>query len=184
MGLMDNLKKEMVKLKGKAADLINYEFASMVTDKGELFYDGDIEVGKEVYLKDEDGNNILPEDGIYTSNDKVLTVENGIVIEIVDSQSGIVEEELEDINGEEVPDEVTVEYVPVEVFNQLLSVVEELVKEVEMLKGNVDSVEEEFSKLKVTPKKNPITTTPTDNKYKKQNKVEDTSDRFFNGWKQ
>ena len=76
----------MAKLKEKLKKLLA-EFASITTDKGELFYEGEeLVVGVEVY--DENDNPI--EDGEYAYEEKIIVVRDGKVEEIREKE---VEEE-------------------------------------------------------------------------------------------
>ena len=59
--------------------------ASVATDKGELLYDGELAVGTEVFVADEEGNQTPAPDGDYTlENGNVVKVAEGKVTEIVE----------------------------------------------------------------------------------------------------
>lgn len=67
-------------------------FTSLVTDKAELIYDGDLEVGSDV-LVEKDGEFVPAEDGEYTVNDgTVITIKDGKVEDI--KTAPVVEEEV------------------------------------------------------------------------------------------
>lgn len=62
------------------------ELASVVTDGGELSYEGELEVGTEVFVTDEEGNQTPAPDGDYKTEDgKTIKVADGKVSEIVDA---------------------------------------------------------------------------------------------------
>lgn len=76
-----------------------YEFGQISTDKGILSYDGDeLEVGMEVFLLDEDGQESKPEDGNYETEARIYVIEDGKVAEIQ-------EKEKEDNEPENEPEE-------------------------------------------------------------------------------
>lgn len=63
------------------------ELASVATDKGDLLYDGELEVGTEVFVADEEGNQVAAPDGDYTlDNGNVIKVAEGKVSEIVEAE--------------------------------------------------------------------------------------------------
>jgi hypothetical protein len=60
--------------------------ASVATDKGDLLYDGTLEVGTEVFVTDEEGNQVAAPDGEYIlENGDVLKVAEGKVAEIAEA---------------------------------------------------------------------------------------------------
>ena len=64
------------------------ELASVKTDKGDLLYDGELAVGTEVFVADEEGNQTAAPDGDYTlENGNVVKVAEGKVSEIVEAES-------------------------------------------------------------------------------------------------
>lgn len=77
-----------------------YEFGQISTDKGVLsFNDSDeLEVGMEVFLLDEDGQESKPEDGNYETEARIYVIEDGKVAEIQ-------EKEKEDNEPENEPEE-------------------------------------------------------------------------------
>ena len=59
--------------------------ASVATDKGDLFYEGELAVGTEVFIADEEGNQVAAPDGEYVlENGNVVVVAEGKVAEIVE----------------------------------------------------------------------------------------------------
>lgn len=82
-------------------------FGSISTDKGALIWDGDedLKEGDAVRGIDEEGNEVSVEDGEYKSEDgKIITIESGKVISIVDPAAEVSsegEENSEEQNAEE-----------------------------------------------------------------------------------
>ena len=62
------------------------EMASIETDNGTLSYEGELEVGTEVFVAGEDGNVPAP-DGEYKADGKTIKVADGKVTEIVEDSS-------------------------------------------------------------------------------------------------
>ena len=63
------------------------ELASVKTDKGDLLYDGELAAGTEVFVLDEEGNQVSAPDGDYTlENGNVVKVAEGKVSEIVEAE--------------------------------------------------------------------------------------------------
>lgn len=61
--------------------------ASVTTDGGDLSYEGELEVGTEVYVTDEEGNQTPAPDGDYVTEDgKTIKVAEGKVTEIVEAE--------------------------------------------------------------------------------------------------
>lgn len=119
------------------------KFAQVATDKGELYWDedGEVKVGSEVYQMDAEGNPVLPADGDYETETRILTVEAGVVTEIQEkeSRSNEVENEMEE--------QPVAEYVSVAEFNALKEQFIALAELVKDLAGEVDVVDEGFKKL-------------------------------------
>lgn len=65
----------------KLAKLV-MKFATLLTDKAELIYNGDVEVGVEVFIEDEAGEIVPAADGDYTAEDMVITVAEGVITEV------------------------------------------------------------------------------------------------------
>lgn len=57
-------------------------FKSITTDKAELIYNGDVEVGVEVFIEDEAGEILPAPNGDYTTEDMVITVAEGVITEV------------------------------------------------------------------------------------------------------
>lgn len=61
--------------------------AEIATDKATLVYDGELVVGVEVFIEDENGELIAPEDGEYATEDKIYVIASGKVEEIRDKEA-------------------------------------------------------------------------------------------------
>lgn len=77
----------MAKLKEKLKALL-MEFASVETDKGELYYNEALEVGAEVF----DADDQPAADGEYTTEDKVIVVADGKITEIREKEEEGIDE--------------------------------------------------------------------------------------------
>ena len=71
------------------------KFVSIPYADGNLICDGELEVGKELFIEDASGN-LSPAAGEYETDDKIIRVENGIISEILEK-----EEEKESAGTEE-----------------------------------------------------------------------------------
>lgn len=125
----------MKEVKFKLAQMTKIKLAEVSTDKGTLYYEGDLDVGTEVRAMDEEGTYVLPKDGEYVEGSRILTVVNGVVEGIEDpsaagEESPIVVEN-EDVSPDDVPEPVVGDFVPVETFNELVEVVKDLAEELE-----------------------------------------------------
>ena len=63
------------------------QMETITTDKGELTYNGELAVGTEVFIVDENGESIPAEDGDYKIDGKTIKVVDGKVSEIVEDAS-------------------------------------------------------------------------------------------------
>ena len=86
---------------------VEVEFASATTDKGIIFYEGELAEGINVYVEDAEGNKVAAEDGTYTIEEemtkKIIEVKNGVVVSIEELEITVeepVEEPVEDGNGD------------------------------------------------------------------------------------
>lgn len=146
----------------KLAKMLNIKFESVTTDKAVLHYDGELEVGSEVFEYDEEGNLLIPEDGVYETEDKTITVEDGIVTAIEDK----VEEEPAEPTEEPVEMEEETEIVEnsqlarIETLETqvqaLVEIIKELVGTVDEVSTEVENIDEEFRKVAKLPLKKPI----------------------------
>lgn len=89
------------------------------TDKGVLYIDGELILGALVYIEDETGEFVTPEDGTYETEDLIVTVKDGKVEKIEQKEAPADEEaqaenpevEVEIANEEQAPSD---EEAPVE----------------------------------------------------------------------
>lgn len=58
------------------------KFGTMVSDKGELYYEGEVENGLEVFVEDESGEMIPAPDGEYTVEKQIFVIAEGKIAEI------------------------------------------------------------------------------------------------------
>jgi len=84
---IDNNKKIKKGMSSKIKEMLKkilMEFNNLSTDKAELYWEEDSElgVGFAVFVEDEEGNKIPAPDGEYLSDENVIKVEGGVVTEI------------------------------------------------------------------------------------------------------
>lgn len=170
-----NLKSKM---RLKLAKMLDLKFESVATDSITLHYDGELEVGTEVFAYDEEGNLIIPEDGVYETETHTLTIEQGIVVEMVSKDE---EDEVDvELEGEEVDTPADHNLLArVEVLEgqirQLVEIIADITGAVEEVSENVEAVEEDFSKTVGRPVNKPI-----NKPIIKQSKANKTlAERFF-----
>lgn len=143
----------------KLAKMLDLKFESVATDSITLHYDGELEVGTEVFAYDEEGNLIIPEDGVYETETHTLTIEQGIVVEMVSKDE---EDEVDvELEGEEVDTPADHNLLArVEVLEgqirQLVEIIADITGAVEEVSENVEAVEEDFSKTVGRPVNKPI----------------------------
>lgn len=89
-----------------------YKLAKMVlnlaeieTDKAKLIIDGEAEVGKEVFVEDENGELVAPEDGEYVAEARILIIADGKIAEINEKEAEPEPEEAPEEQPEEVEQE-------------------------------------------------------------------------------
>lgn len=61
------------------------KFVSIPYADGNLICDGELEVGKELFIEDASGN-LSPAEGEYETDDKIIRVEKGIISEILEKE--------------------------------------------------------------------------------------------------
>ena len=139
--------------------MLNIKFESVTTDKAVLHYDGELEVGSEVFEYDEEGNLLIPEDGVYETEDKTITVEDGIVTAIEDKveeepveEPVEMEEETEIVENSQLARIETLE----NQVQALVEIIKELVGTVDEVSEEVENIDEEFRKVAKLPLKKPI----------------------------
>lgn len=136
--------KFLTKAKLKLAQLAKLELGSTQTDKGTLYYteEGDLLDGYDVFVLDDDGAYITPEDGEYNYSGKTAYVENGVVIRIESENNNENDENMKKAAKLET------EVVTVENFNDLVDVINEIIDVVEDLGGDVTETAEELKSAK------------------------------------
>ena len=82
-----NINQKLLKL----AKMI-MKFATVETDKGVLYIDGELILGALVYIEDENGEFVAPEDGAYETEDLIVTVKDGAVEKIEQKEAPADEE--------------------------------------------------------------------------------------------
>ena len=85
--VVDGKVSEITDAEAEVEPVEEQELASVATDNGELLYDGELEVGTEVFVADADGNQTPAPDGDYVTEDgKTIKVAEGKVTEIVEAE--------------------------------------------------------------------------------------------------
>ena len=83
--VVDGKVSEITDAEAEVEPVEEQNLASVATDNGELLYDGELEVGTEVFVADEEGNQTPAPDGDYVTEDgKTIKVAEGKVTEIVE----------------------------------------------------------------------------------------------------
>lgn len=98
--VVDGKVSEITDAEAEVEPVEEQNLASVETDNGELLYDGELEVGTEVFVADAEGNQTPAPDGDYVTEDgKTIKVAEGKVTEIVEAEPTAEE-------GENTPTEV------------------------------------------------------------------------------
>lgn len=132
--------------------------AAITTDKGVLTYDGELEIGKDVYLLHEDGEITDVPDGEYKAEDgRTIVVADSEVAEIREKEEEMKKKSsCEDVDGEpegEVADDVDIHNLAAEVErikDELAHKKEEIAElkdRVAALEGKADKTEEAMRKM-------------------------------------
>ena len=164
----ENMYNKIEKFKAALAKALAVAFGQVTTDKGILEWDGeeDLKIGDEVFMTNEEGGRVRPEDGDYTVEDgKVIRVEEGKVVDILDPAAEVApetetepeaveeemaqEEEMADVPVEDVPNPDT----PGE--ETAPDAIEELRKEVNELYAKYDALVKEVEAIKSAPAAEP-----------------------------
>lgn len=144
------------KLKIALKKVLSLEFGSIATDKGELVFDGELAVGTEVFIEDENAELQPAADGEYTAEDgRVIVVEAGKVTEIrekEDEGTAAPEEAPAEEPAEEPADEVAAEIeepveAPADEITPEEEAAETLEDKVARLEALVNSMSEGFEKV-------------------------------------
>ena len=141
------------------------EFSTATTDKGVIGWDvdGEIEVGVEVYVVDENGDRQPIEDGDYVLEDgRTVVVKDSKVEEIKEKAEEVVEEPTQEPTTEETKVEENEEPTDTEVENpdgteeKDNTAIEELRKEVNELYDLVDTLTKRIEELENKPAAQPV----------------------------
>ena len=157
------------------------EFSTATTDKGVIGWDvdGEIEVGTEVYLVDENGDRQPIEDGDYVLEDgRTVVVKDSKVEEIKEKAEEAVEEPTQGPTTEETNVEENEEPTDTEVENpdgteeKDNTAIEELRKEVNELYDLVDTLTKRIEELENKPAAQPV-----QEDFKNVNQIEKTGNK-------
>lgn len=131
--------------------------AAITTDKGVLTYDGELEIGKDVYLLHEDGEITDVPDGEYLAEDgRTIVVSDSEVSEIREKEDMKKKSSCEDVEGEpegEIKDDVDIHNLAAEVerLKEEIARKDEAIKALEdrmdKLEGKADKTEEAMRKM-------------------------------------
>lgn len=118
--------------------------SDMVTDKGVITYEGELAVGTEVFVNDENGDMVPASDGEYETDEVIVVIANGLVTEIRTKEAPVVEEAPVEEVVENLEDEPVVEEVTEE---EVQEIVEEVVENVE---NDTDTLNARIAELEAT----------------------------------
>lgn len=128
------------------------KFVSIPYADGNLICDGELEVGKELFIEDASGN-LSPAEGEYETDDKIIRVEKGIISEILEKEeekeSAGTEEQtqnLEDETKSESKDNGSVDEDKDKKIAELEAKVAELEAKIAELTSSMNFVKEELAK--------------------------------------
>lgn len=158
----NKLKNKMSKIKEMLRKMLA-TFGEVSTDKGVLAWQGDedLKEGDLVQIVDAEGNEVKPEDGEYQTEDKkIITVQDGKVISIVDVQAEVDDNEGKNVETAEEPEGTegkTGEDAPKEEEpkeDEIAKIKEDITKIfdlIEEIKSQLQTSEERFSKIEKMP---------------------------------
>ena len=128
-------------LKLKLAKMLS-KFAEVTTDKGVLICDGEMVIGKEVFLVDADGEYVSAPNGDYIAGEITYKVMDGVISEVTEPE--VEEPEVEPVEEPTEPadTQTTLEDVA-KLINDLVEVVNNLDNRISQL----ETQNTEFSKL-------------------------------------
>ena len=137
-------------LKLKLAKMLS-KFAEVTTDKGVLICDGEMVIGKEVFLVDADGEYVSAPDGDYIDGETTYKVTDGVISEIVIPEVEEPEEETEVVETEVEPEVEPIEpEVGPSTIEDVMQMINDLVEVVNNLDSRISQLETqntEFSKI-------------------------------------
>lgn len=137
----NTIKMKVDKVKAMLRKLLA-QFGEIATDKGTILWEGDedLKEGDAVHTVDEEGNDVKVEDGEYRTEDKkIITIQDGKVISIVDEEAEVAPEEevIEEVVEEIVEDEKDLK------IKELEDVIRAKDEEIEILKARIAELEAE-----------------------------------------
>ena len=128
------------------------KFVSIPYADGNLICDGELEVGKELFIEDASGN-LSPAEGEYETDDKIIRVEKGIISEILEKEekkqpAGTEEQtqNLEDETKSESKDNGSVDEDKDKKIAELEAKIAELEAKIAELTSSMNFVKEELAK--------------------------------------
>ena len=144
-------------LKLKLAKMLS-KFAEVTTDKGVLICDGEMVIGKEVFLVDADGEYVSAPNGDYIDGETTYKVMDGIISEIVmpeveepevvePEENLEVEPEVEPVEEPEPDPEPAEQQTTIEDVANLVNDLVEVVKNLDIRISQLETQNTEFSKL-------------------------------------
>ena len=178
----NKLKNKMSKIKEMLRKMLA-TFGEVSTDKGVLAWQGDedLKEGDLVQIVDAEGNEVKPEDGEYQTEDKkIITVQDGKVISIVDVQAEVDDNEGKNVETAEEPEGTegkTGEDAPKEEEpkeDEIAKIKEDITKIfglIEEIKSQLQTSEERFSKIEKMPMAKSVTETFEEAKDKEDNSI-------------
>lgn len=172
------------KLKIVLKRALSLELGRIATDKGELVYDGELAVGTEVFVEDENGEMVPAPDGTYVAESKEIVVKDGKVAEIneipeddkqpeeetpaeepaeEEPQEEVLADEIEEPAAEpaDAPEEQENETIEEKVarlesiVNGFADAVEQIINAVAVLENRIAAVENKIQDLDGTPAAEP-----------------------------
>ena len=133
------------------------KFEDIATEEGvTLTVEGDLEVGKEVFTTDDNGDVVPAPDGEYNYENKVITVAEGVVTAITDKEAPV-----------ETPEETPAEEPVVEEAEEETPAEDEKDKKIAELTARIAELEAENAELKA--KLDEPAEEPVDEEFKNQN---------------
>lgn len=160
------------KLKIALKRMLSLELGRVSTDKAELIFDGELEVGTEVFVEDENGEAQPAADGEYVAEDGMtIVVAEGKVTEIREKEEPAEEETVEEVEADEIEepaaepadsaDEQAEERIEDRIdrlesmVNGFAEGVEKIINAIAALEARVNEMEEKISALDSEPAAEP-----------------------------
>lgn len=179
------IKKNMASKIKEALKRLLMEFNNLSTDKAELYWEEDSElaVGYKVFVEDEAGNKVPAEDGEYVSDENIIKVEGGVVVEIESKAAETPDEEetkeepveekkeeMEEAPAEEVKVEEEVKEEPAEEPKEDKTA--ELEKRIADLEAKVAELETKLVEIATAPAAEPVV-----DEFEKVTKIKSSGDK-------